>query len=457
MSPEQCRGDKDMNFKSDLYSLGVVLYEFVTGRKPFLAEVPMDMFLQHIKGKFERPSRLVLDIPVWFDTLICQLLEKKPEQRPRDAAAVAEALDRITEKVTAQLSAGVDLVQSRAVDRTSGKRLEAEDRETARALHTAITGRKSRRKRTPLAQQGWVIGLGVVVILAIMAGLLYMVFKPPSAESLYADAERLMKSDDPDDWDKAIGRNGPIQEYLRHYGRIDDTRTAQIREWSNIARSALKERQLANRVRHGFDPEDDAERAAQNGVRYETSGDLGSARKSWDALLQMRDNSEVDGPAWAGVAEKHLRDLNALQERVDQWRRTVMESRRDGKNYNGSDERENSALRAIHFELFGDEQGAREMWAKARLPSNEAKVDERIWTLLSAASTYHARNASTKSPEQRIEFIRKQLKTADGMEKEDPLGARTIYRDVVQLYGDSSDFAEVVQQAKKHLPPDDRK
>jgi serine/threonine-protein kinase len=457
MSPEQCRGEKDMNFKSDLYSLGVVLYEFVTGRKPFQAEVPMDMFLQHIKGKFERPSRLVLDIPVWFDTLICQLLEKKPEQRPRDAAAIAEALDRITEKVTAQLSAGVDLVQSRAVDRPTGKRLAEEDRETARALHTAITGRKSSRKRTPLAQQGWVIGLGVVALLAIMAGLLYMVFKPPSAESLYANAERLMKSDDPDDWDKAISRDGPIPEYMRHYGRNDDARTAQIREWSTTARTALKERQLANRLRHGFDPEDDAERAAQNGVRYESSGDLVSARKSWDALLQMRDNSEVDGPAWAGVAEKHLRDLNALDERIDQWRRVVMQARRDGKNYNGSDERDHAALRAIHFELFGDEQGAREMWAKARLPANEAKPDERIWTLLSAATTYHARNASTKSPEERNEFIRKQLALAEGMESKDLLAARSVYRDVVQLYGDSSDFAEVVQQAKKRLPSDERK
>src|SRR5262249_48736014 len=218
---------------------------------------------------------------------------------------------------------------------------------------------------------------------------------------------------------------GPIQKYLRHYARIDDTRTAQIREWSTTARSALKERQLANRVRHGFDPENDAERAAQNGVRYENSGDLVSARKSWYALLQMRDNSEVDGPAWAGVAEKHLRDLNALDERIRQWRETVKKARLDGKNYNGSDEREDSALRAIHFELFGDEQGAREMWAKARLPSNETKADERIWTLLSAASTYHARNASTKSTEQRIELIRKQLKMADSVEKQEPLAART--------------------------------
>src|SRR5262249_2239127 len=157
---------------------------------------------------------------------------------------------------------------------------------------------------------------------------------PPSAESLYADAERLMKSDDPDDWDKAISRDGPIPEYMRHYGRNDDTRTAQIREWSTIARSALKERQLANRVRHGFDPENDAERAAQNGIRYESSGDLASARKSWDALLRMRDNSEVDGPAWAGVAEKHLRDLNALDERIRQWGEAVKKARFDGKSYN---------------------------------------------------------------------------------------------------------------------------
>ena len=39
----------------------------------------MDMFMMHVKGTFERPARLVLDVPVWLDTLICQLLEKKPE------------------------------------------------------------------------------------------------------------------------------------------------------------------------------------------------------------------------------------------------------------------------------------------------------------------------------------------------------------------------------------------
>jgi serine/threonine-protein kinase len=454
MSPEQCRGDKSMTFKSDLYSLGVVLYEFVAGRKPFTAEVPMEMFLLHIKGKFERPSRHVMDIPVWFDTLICQLLEKKPEQRPRDAAAVSEALDRITEKVSAQTSAGVDLVTSRSVDRTTGKKVAAEDRETARALHTAATGRKSRRKRTLLSQNGWIIALGVLALLGILAGLLYVIFQPPSAESLFAEAERLMQSDDPDNWDKAIGRDGPITEYLRHHGTEDDERAFQIRSWSNKARAALKERQLANRVRMGMEPQDEAERIAQNAFRLEAGGDLVASRKSWVALYELRDNTELDGATWALVAEKHLFEIDKLYARIGRWQALVDEARQLGRDYLTGDEREQAALRAIHFEMFGDQQGAREMWAKARLPANDAMTDERLWTLLSAATTFHARNAPTVSTEKRMELIRTKLKTAESAENKDASAARMVFRDIVQLYGDSAEFAEVVDQARKHLPKD---
>src|SRR5947207_15183729 len=98
MSPEQCRGERNISHKSDLYSLGIVLYELLTGKKPFVAENVMDMFMMHVKGTFERPSRVV-DVPKWLDILIVQLLEKKPEQRPRDAALVGEALADVLQKV----------------------------------------------------------------------------------------------------------------------------------------------------------------------------------------------------------------------------------------------------------------------------------------------------------------------------------------------------------------------
>src|SRR5262249_46215520 len=74
-SPEQCRGERDIGPKSALYAMGVVFYELLTGRKPFVAENAMDMFMLHVQGTFERPSRLVPDLPVWLDNLVCQLLE----------------------------------------------------------------------------------------------------------------------------------------------------------------------------------------------------------------------------------------------------------------------------------------------------------------------------------------------------------------------------------------------
>src|SRR5207244_7264286 len=74
MSPEQCRGERHLTHKSDLYSLGVLLYEVLTGQRPFRAETTMEMFLQHVNVVPERPSRLVLDIPVWLAIRVCRPL-----------------------------------------------------------------------------------------------------------------------------------------------------------------------------------------------------------------------------------------------------------------------------------------------------------------------------------------------------------------------------------------------
>jgi serine/threonine-protein kinase len=197
MSPEQCRGEKNLTAKSDLYSMGIMFYELLTGRKPFIAESPVDMFMLHVNGKFERPSRLVLTIPVWLDTLVCQLMEKKPEHRPFDAAMVAQVLEEVEEKAVAQRSAGVDAVTARRIDRP-GIRAEESDREAARVLRGALGHKKTRKKSESLANRTWIRAGALAAVLLGLLGLLYVLLRPPSAEKLYQLAKSKVDANDED-------------------------------------------------------------------------------------------------------------------------------------------------------------------------------------------------------------------------------------------------------------------
>src|SRR5262249_41751557 len=79
MSPEQCKGERHLSHKSDLYSMGVLLFELLTGEKPFKYQTTVEMFMAHVNEKPPRPSALVPEIPIWLDTLVHQMMEKKPE------------------------------------------------------------------------------------------------------------------------------------------------------------------------------------------------------------------------------------------------------------------------------------------------------------------------------------------------------------------------------------------
>jgi serine/threonine protein kinase/pimeloyl-ACP methyl ester carboxylesterase len=94
MSPEQAGGER-VDHRSDLWSLGVVLYEMLAGRPPFTGESLEALFHAILWRKHERVTALRADVPAGLEALMHRLLEKDPANRPADAGALTAELEAL--------------------------------------------------------------------------------------------------------------------------------------------------------------------------------------------------------------------------------------------------------------------------------------------------------------------------------------------------------------------------
>ena len=94
ISPEQAMG-QPVDARSDLYSLGVVLYEMLTGNLPYSGEDPTSMAFQHVHGPLRSPREANPDVPEPLNALTTKLLAKDPEDRYTSAVELADDLERV--------------------------------------------------------------------------------------------------------------------------------------------------------------------------------------------------------------------------------------------------------------------------------------------------------------------------------------------------------------------------
>ncbi len=91
LSPEQARGGY-VDEKTDIYSLGIVLYEMLTGKVPYDAENPVTVALMHVNNDIQPPREIVPEIPEKVEDVVMKATQKYPVQRYKTAEEMAEAL-----------------------------------------------------------------------------------------------------------------------------------------------------------------------------------------------------------------------------------------------------------------------------------------------------------------------------------------------------------------------------
>jgi serine/threonine-protein kinase len=92
MSPEQCRGTRTVDHRSDIYSLGVIFYEMLVGQPPFVSEGFGDLVNMHLNVPPMSPRARRAEIPLAVDALVLKMLAKNPEDRYAEMKEIQGAL-----------------------------------------------------------------------------------------------------------------------------------------------------------------------------------------------------------------------------------------------------------------------------------------------------------------------------------------------------------------------------
>ena len=365
MSPEQAQGRR-VDKRSDIYSLGAVMYVMLTGRPPFIGKSALDIAQKHKFGQFDSPRRIVPEIPHWLDEVVCKCLEKNPDNRYPDAYVLQLRLQEIPKKVEMLQSSGTfEFEHINGNDVTLAADGKGTDPEAAGvAMRELMKAHVERTNEQTLIERildsTWFLVAALLAI--ILGGVYWWNHRLPTDEELLAQGQLWMAAEPGPGWERAKREvfEPLVEKNAKRWGPEVEKYLDRIRIYE--VRKSLLGRRGTWTAR---DAETDGERLLQKAVQLRSLGQTAEAKQVLVGLVRLTegDDDAADLHALATDLLKELNDKAISPEQYSLVQRAL--TRADELRAEGKADEAHSLLQAI-VEIYANDPDAATFVEQAR-------------------------------------------------------------------------------------------
>jgi serine/threonine-protein kinase len=319
LAPEEFRGKQSASLPPcDLFSVGVILFECLTGETPWPAANPADLVQARRNGDAPRVSSKVLDCPVWLDALVSKLLAVKRAERLSSADDAHRAIITAKEKVASGMSATQQALSGR-----KGTFKVSTDRDELVRLKKHMQTKE--RDTSPFYERVWFLAL----CLGLLAAGGWWSLLPASEEKLISKLTPLIESDNKVDWNRAedliavMKDNYPESEFLKR----------EVKEFEAKVLMEQAETRATNNERLGRPPDTEAERLYSKAWKFEKANDRMTAWDEYQGLIELFGDSkdELD-QAFVALSRRRIQNIRdnpeAAQSQLDFVRDRIAEAKK---------------------------------------------------------------------------------------------------------------------------------
>jgi TolB-like protein/tetratricopeptide (TPR) repeat protein len=308
MSPEQARGAQ-VDSRTDIYSLGAVLYEMVTGRRPFVGDYEQAVIYSILNEKPEPVTALRTGVPTDLERIILRCLEKSAEDRYQTAADLVSDLRRARRALAESTGVGVE-------PRSEGDEAAAEvSRASTTGMPTGAAAETSRPTRR------WPLAIGLIVLAAIAAIVLKPYLAPPAKVNLNqpevdrAPGEGLPQGASEDDRTMVVvlpfENLGPPENAYFADGMTEEmtSRLACVKALGVISRTSAVQYDRTGKTVKEIGEDLGVDYVLEGTVRWDGTVAGGSRVRVTPQLIRVSDDTHL----WANSYDRELQDIFSVQ------------------------------------------------------------------------------------------------------------------------------------------------